>query len=249
MANSNHSKTGNRVLDALTPEALALLRPHFETVPLALNQAIQEPGEKTEFVYFPTCGMISIVAAMADGAAVEIGMAGKEGMFGISIILGDDTPPQKAMVQLPGSALRVRSAQLRRAVEASAEFHGLLLRYAQAVLTTATQSAACNRLHSLEQRCARWLLSARDRAEGDTFPMTHEFLAMMLGVRRPGVTLAVQNFRDGGMITYNHGTMTVLDRVGLETGSCECYRFIQDESNRLLGGKWDRAPRQTIVST
>ena len=236
-SSADRSKTGNRVLDALSPEALALLRPHLETFPLVLGQAIQEPGEKAEYVYFPTGGMISIVAAMADGAAVEIGMAGKEGMFGISIILGDDTPAQKAMVQLPGSALRMRSTQLRRAAQASPELHGLLLRYAQTVLTAATQSAACNRLHSLEQRCARWLLAARDRAEGDTFPITHEFLAMMLGVRRPGVTIAVQNFRDGGMITYNHGTMAVLDRVGLEAASCECYRFIQDESKRLLGGE------------
>jgi len=233
---SDRSKTGNRLLDRLAPEALALLRPHFETFPLELTQAIQEPGEKAEYVYFPTAGMISIVAAMADGSAVEIGMAGKEGMFGISTILGDDTPAQKAMVQLPGSALRVRSAQLRRAAQASAELQGMLLRYAQAVLTTATQSAACNRLHQLEQRCARWLLAAHDRASGDTFPMTHEFLAMMLGVRRPGVTIAVQDFRDGGMITYNHGTMTVLDRAGLETASCECYRFIQGEMARLIGG-------------
>ena len=156
-------------------------------------------------------------------------------MLGVAILLGDDTPSQKAMVQLPGSALRVRSALLRRAAEASTEVRAILLRYAQAMLTTATQSAACNRLHQLEQRCARWLLSARDRASGDTFPMTHEFLAMMLGVRRPGVTIAVQNFRDHGMITYNHGTLTILDRAGLEKASCECYGFIQSETARLIG--------------
>jgi CRP-like cAMP-binding protein len=121
--------------------------------------------------------------------------------------------------------------------EANISFRVLLLRYVQATLATSAQTAACNRLHLLERRCARWLLSAHDRAEQDTFPMTHEFIAMMLGVRRPGVTIAAQALQASGLINYAHGTMTILDRKGLEAASCECYRVIQDEFHRLLSGK------------
>ena len=235
-ANSaNGQKTGNRLLDALPPRILAGLQPGSETIPLETSQVIQEPGAKADYVFFPTSGVISIMVLTADGATVETAMAGKEGMFSISVILGDDHPSQKAIVQLAGSAVRIRSSQMKQAVAEDAELRRLLLRYAQAIMTTATQAAACNRLHQLEQRCARWLLSARDRAEGDTFHITHEFLATMLGVRRPGVTVAVQNYRDSGLIAYSHGSMTILDRAGLEKASCECYRVIQDEFNRLLG--------------
>jgi CRP-like cAMP-binding protein len=228
-------QTGNRLLDAaLSSGRLDALREQFETVSLRHAQSIHEPGERARFVLFPTSGMISIMAAMADGSAVESGIVGKEGMFSVSVLLGDDTPAQKAIVQLAGSAVRVNAAQLREVADADTGLRKMLLRYAQAMLMTATQSAACNRLHSLEQRCARWLLSAHDRAERDTFPITHEFLAIMLGVRRPGVTLAVQSFRDDGMITYNHGSLTILDRAGLERASCECYRFVQTEFSRLL---------------
>jgi CRP-like cAMP-binding protein len=227
-------KVGNRLLDALSAEALERLRPHLEAVSLQADQTIQEPGETAEYVFFPTRGLISMVAMMNDGESVEIGMIGKEGMFSVSAILGDDRPSQRAMVQLAGSGLRMKSELLREEAKANPQLQALLLRYAQVTLSTAAQSAACNRLHLLEQRCARWLLSAHDRAETDTFSMTHEFLAMMLGVRRPGVTVAAQSLQAGGFITYNHGTMTILDRSGMEAASCECYRYIQDEFKRLL---------------
>jgi CRP-like cAMP-binding protein len=232
---SNEQKTGNRLLDALSPRTLAGLQPHFETVPLETNKVLHQPGAKADYVFFPTSGVISIIVMTADGAAVETAMAGKEGMFSVSVVLEDDCPSQKALVQLGGSAIRMRSSQIEQAVAEDAEVRRVLLRYAQAILTTSAQAAACNRLHQLEQRCARWLLSARDRAESDTFHITHEFLATMLGVRRPGVTVAVQNFRDSGLIAYSHGTMSVLDRAGLEKASCECYQVIQDEFRRLLG--------------
>ena len=228
---------GNRLLDALSPDALDRLGPELETVSLAANQTIHEPGETTQHVWFPTHGMISMVAMMNDGESVEIGMIGREGMFGVSAILGDDTPSQRAMVQLAGAGVRMKSETLRQEARANAPLQALLLRYVQATLSTVAQSAACNRLHLLEQRFARWLLSAHDRAEGDTFPMTHEFLAMMLGVRRPGVTVAAQSLQAGGLISYNHGTMTILDRKGLEAVSCECYRFVQAEFDRLLGAE------------
>jgi CRP-like cAMP-binding protein len=226
---------GNRLLDALPSDVREDLRPYLETVSLAANQPIHEPGATATHVFFPTSGLISLVATMTEGDSVEIGMIGREGMFNVAAFLGDDTPSQRAMVQLAGSALRMPTRWLRQKVRENASMSELLLRYAQVTLSTAAQTAACNRLHLLEQRCARWLLSARDRAEGDQFPMTQEFLAMMLGVRRPGVTVAAQSLQAAGTITYNHGTITIIDRAGLEAASCECYRFIQTEFNRLLG--------------
>lgn len=226
---------GNGLLDALPAGARERLRPHLEPVTLAFNETIHKSGQEAEHVYFPTSGLISMVATAGNGLSIEIGMVGKEGMFNISSILGDDRPSHGAMVQLAGGALRTTVALLRRETQADPTFLGLLLRYGQMILTTAAQTAACNRLHLLEQRCARWLLSAHDRAEADKFAMTHEFIAMMLGVRRPGVTLAAQSLQADGLITYNHGTVTVIDRKGLEAASCGCYRFVQDEFARLLG--------------
>lgn len=228
---------GNRLLDAMAPNVLDRFRPHLETVSLRVNQAIHQPGELAKDVFFPTHGLISIVTTMLDGSSVEIGMVGKEGVFSVSAILGDDRPPQNAMVQLPGSALRMPSQLLRHEAHADTTLQGQLLRYVQAKLSMAAQAAGCNRLHTLEQRCARWLLSAHDRAEGDTFPMTHEFMSMMLGVRRAGVTVAAQGLQSRALITYHRGTMTIVDREGLEAASCECYRAIQDEFSRLLGWK------------
>ncbi len=227
--------SGNRILDAMPPNVLERLRPHLETVALESNQTIHEPGAVAEHAFFPTKGLISMIATAGNGLSVEIGMVGNEGMFNVSTILGDDRPSHGAVVQLRGSALRMTSVALQREAQENAALQRLLLRYGQVILITAAQTAACNRLHLLEQRCARWLLSAHDRAETDTFPMTQEFLAMMLGVRRPGVTIAAQAFQADGLITYNHGTMTIVDRTGLEATSCECYRFIQDEFARLLG--------------
>ena len=234
MPRSSHQLSfGNRLLDAL-PQAVRE-RLSLESVALNPNQIIHEAGAIAEHVFFPTSGLISMIASVGNGLSVEIGMVGKEGMFSVSSILGDDRPSHPAMVQLPGRALRMKSAELQREAQAHPALLGLLLRYSQTILTTAAQTAACNRLHLLEQRCARWLLSAHDRAEVDTFPMTQEFLAMMLGVRRPGVTIAAQAFEADGLITYNHGTLTIVDRSGLEAASCACYRFIQDEFARLLG--------------
>jgi CRP-like cAMP-binding protein len=222
-------KTGNRLFDGMPAQSLERLQPNLEPVALALGEPLH-PGKH---VYFPLAGLISVVATMADGASVEVGMIGREGMYSVSAILSEDTPSERAMVQLPGSALRLRVCLLRQEMQAEKSLQKLLLRYVQATVSKVAQSAACNRLHALEQRCARWLLECHDRADADTFPMTHEFLAMMLGVRRPGVSLAAHALQEHGVITYNHGTMTVLDRRGLEAAACECYRVIQDEFGRL----------------
>jgi len=231
-----NSHFGNRLLDALPPELGAVLRPLLEAVPLPAAQVIHEPEDVLDACFFPTHGVISMVALTAEGQSIEIGMIGSEGMFAVGTLLGDDAPAQRAMVQLAGDGLRIGAAALRREVEAHAPLRTLLLRYTQATLSTVAQTAACNRLHLLEQRCARWLLSANDRAGGDTFAMTHEFLAMMLGVRRPGVSVALQALQSSALIAYSHGTMNVLDRAGLEHASCECYAAIQREFARLLPG-------------
>jgi CRP-like cAMP-binding protein len=229
MHNPLDAKTGNRLLDAMSREDVARLRPHLEPVDLVIGEAMSPVSH----VYFPVTGLISVIAAMADGSAIEVGMSGREGMYSISAILSEDVPFQPGMVQLGGRALRIKAQLVRQEMQTQTAVRTLLLRYVLVFMSSVAQSAACNRLHLLEQRCARWLLNCLDRAEGDTFPMTHEFLAMMLGVRRPGVTLAAQALQENGLITYNHGTVSVLDRQGLERVACECYGVIQREFARL----------------
>jgi len=164
-----------------------------------------------------------------------VGIAGREGMLGVQAVLGDDVSLNEAMVQIPGSALRLPAEVLRREAQTSVQLRSVLLRYVQAYLNSATQSAACNRAHLLEQRLARWLLTARDRAGADRLPLTHEFIAMMLGVRRAGVTVAAQSLQSAGLIHYAHGRITIADREGLEVAACECYEVTRREYARLLG--------------
>ncbi len=230
MRRASNTRTGNYLLDALPPESLERLQPHLEPVALVLKARVQ----RVEHVYFPVSGLISVVATMKDGATIEIGMIAREGMYSVSAILSEDTPSETTMVQLPGHALQMKALLLRKAMQADAALQRLLLRYTQATLSAAAQSAACNRLHPLEQRCARWLLACHDRTDADTFPMTHELLAMMLGVRRPGITFAAQALQKNGLIAYSHGSLTVVDRSGLEAAACECYRVIRDEFSRVF---------------
>jgi CRP-like cAMP-binding protein len=227
--------TGNYLLDLLPPAVLDGLRPYLAGEVLSLNRTLQARGKPVKSVFFPTSGMISIVAMLRDGASVEVGIAGREGMLGVQAVLGDDISLNEAMVQIPGSALRMPADVLRREAQASPELRAVLLRYVQAVLNSATQSAACNRAHLLEQRLARWLLTARDRAGTDRLPLTHEFIAMMLGVRRAGVTVAAQSLQTAGLIQYVHGRITIADREGLEVAACECYEVTRREYARLLG--------------
>lgn len=227
-------KTGNSLLDALPPDSLLRLQPLLTGYDLSFGRDIHEPGEILQYAYFPTGGLISVVAAMDDGTSVEIHMVGREGMFGVSSVLGDDRPGNRAMVQIAGHALRMKADVLQREIATDLSMQRLLLRYTCAVFASVGQSAACNRLHQLEQRCARWLLGCSDRAESDRFEITQDFLAMMLGVHRPGVTLAAQSLQSDGLITYNHGSMRIVDRKGLEARSCECYGAIRDEFKRLL---------------
>jgi CRP-like cAMP-binding protein len=187
-------------------------------------------------VYFPHRGVISMLTVMPDGSAVESATVGPEGMAGIPVFLGAEQMASNAFVQVPGEAARIEAGAFRRVIADSPALHRLLLRYTLALMNQMMQSAACNRTHAVEERCARWLLMTQDRVHGDTFPLTQEFLAQMLGVRRPTVSIAAGMLAKAGLISYVRGEMMILDRQALETASCECYRIIADEFEMLIGG-------------
>jgi CRP-like cAMP-binding protein len=225
----------NRLLAALPAGDLAWLRPQLESVEFASRSILHAPGEPVTGVHFPETGWISMLATLENGDAAEVGLVGREGMVGLPLLLGTDRSPFEAMVQSSGSALRLPADAFQEALERSAALHRLLLRYALAFSVQVAQTAACNGRHHIEQRLARWMLMAHDRSEGDGFPMTHEFLSMMLGVRRAGVTVAAGALQRAGLIQYERGRMTITDRDGLEAGACDCYDLVRREYTRLFG--------------
>ena len=224
----------NRLLAALPAEEYAPLLPHLELVDMPTGRGIYEAGETPHHVYFPLTGCASVVVGMADGALVEAGTVGREGLVGLAAFLGTDTGPLTTIAQVPGTFARLPVAVFRDAAAPGSHLHTLLLRFTQAFYVLAAQSAGCNRLHPIEGRCARWLLLTHDRAAGDSFHLTHEFLGYMLGVRRPSVSLAAATLQKAGFITYHRGEITILDRPGLEAAACECYAIIAGEYERLL---------------
>jgi CRP-like cAMP-binding protein len=224
----------NRLLARLPEEELELLRPLLQHMPLPVAMIVYEAHEPITHVYFVRSGVISMVADLHDGQ-VEIGTIGCEGFAGLPIVLGADTMPSRAFVQVPGDALRMSADDLRRVMEESPAIRRLLLRYALALFDQAAQNAACNRLHALEQRCARWLLMTHDRVDGDLLPLKQQFLAEMLGVHRPAVTVAAGSLQRAGMIRYSRGKVRVVDRPALEAAACECYAIIARRTGRLLG--------------
>ena len=224
----------NRLLCALTGEDLDLLRSHLEAVPLPHKQTLSKPDTPIDHVYFPQEGMVSLVQPLENGAIIEVGMIGNEGLVGVPVLLGADTSPLEAMVQIPGSALRMPASIFREEANQRPALMRLLLRYVQALHTQVSLTPACNGRHTLPERLARWLLTARDRAISDRLPLSHEFLSMMLGVRRAGVTVAVATLKAAGLIRNTHGQVTITDRQGLEAACCECYRTVRNEYQRLL---------------
>jgi CRP-like cAMP-binding protein len=224
----------NRLLLALSREDLDPLRRHLEPVPLTHKLILSSSNTPIDCVYFPQEGMVSLVQPLENGAMIEVGMIGNEGFVGVPVLLGADTSPLEAMVQIPGSALRMRASVFREEAGRRTALLGLLLRYVQALHIQVTLSAACNGRHSLPERLARWLLTARDRATSDQLPLSHEFLSMMLGVRRAGVTVAVGTLKAAGLIHNTHGQVTILDRQGLEGACCECYHTVRNEYQRLV---------------
>ena len=226
----------NRLLAALPAPEAERLRPRLERVSLGLAEPLYEAGARIERVYFPLGGMFSLLITMADGSAVEVGTVGNEGLIGLPVFLGSERSPTAVICQVPGEACRMAAEAFREEVGRGGALAGLILHYTQAVLNQISQSVACNLLHSVEQRLGRWLLMSHDRAGADEFPMTHQFLAEMLGVRRPSVSVTAAKLQEAGLIGYHRGRIAVLDREGLEAASCECYRVVRDEFDRLRGG-------------
>ena len=211
------------------------LRPHLKEVPLNFRDRLYEAGEPLDHVWFPNSGVVSMVTELVDGNPVELATVGPEGMVGVALILGSDRMEHVAFNQIAGDALRMDAAQFRSSLEQCPALHRLLLRYTAALMQQISQGAACNRMHSVEERCARWLLMTHDRVYKSKFSLTQEFLGQMLGVRRPTVSLAAGMLQKAGLIHYVRGEITICDREGLERVACECYEVIRREFERLVG--------------
>lgn len=225
----------NQLLARLPKKEYERLLPHLELISFVLGEVVYESGGQMSYIYFPTTAIISLLYVMEDGASAEIGVAGNEGLVGIALFMGGNTVPNRAVVQSAGEALRMKAKVLQDEFGRGGTFQRLLLRYTQALMTQMSQTAVCNRLHTVEQQLCRWLLLSRDRLSSDELVMTQELIANMLGVRREGITYAAQRLQETGLISYVRGRIRILDRPGLEAAVCECYRVVKDEYDRLLG--------------
>jgi CRP-like cAMP-binding protein len=225
----------NHLLAALPTEEYARIIGDFEPVELSARQVIWKADAPIRSVYFPRTCVCSLLTPLADEMPVESATVGKEGMVGAPVLLGVASAPAMCVAQIAGEALRVDSERVRAWMIGDGALPGLLLRYTQALHDQTSQSVACNRRHEMEERCARWLLMTHDRVGANTFTLTHEFLAAMLGVRRASVTVAAGILQKAGLIRYSRGKITVLDRAGLEQASCECYRVVRERYERTVG--------------
>jgi CRP-like cAMP-binding protein len=224
----------NRLIAALPCDVYERLEPRLELVPLALGEVIYEPNDALSHVYFPTTAIVSLLYTMENGTSAEIGVVGCDGVVGIAVFMGGDTTPNRAVVQSAGNAFRLPLDAFRDEFRRIGDLHRLLLLYTQALLTQMSQTAVCNRLHSVEQQLCRWLLLSHDRLASDELVMTQELIANMLGVRREGVSVAAHRLQSAGLIRYKRGHITIVDRSGLESRVCECYRVVKTECDRLL---------------
>jgi CRP-like cAMP-binding protein len=223
----------NRILRALDPQTFERVSPRLERVTLEQRDILHDYDKPIEHVYFPENCVGSVVGVMADASAVETATIGFEGMVGIMLFFGTDRMAAQAFCQVPGEAYRMQAAEFRQIIT-TPTVHSMLGRYTQALFTQVGQSSACNRMHAMTQRCARWLLQTHDRVHADEFTLTQDFLAQMLGVRRATVTEAAGALQDAGVIAYKHGRITMLDRPRLEGMCCECYSIIAREYDRLI---------------
>ena len=224
----------NRLLAALPSAVFTRWLPQLEPVDLPLARVLYESGVALDHLYFPTTSIISLLYVMENGASAEIGVVGNEGAVGISLFMGGQTTPSRAVVQSGGDGFRLRAAVLMEEFNKGGPVLHLLLRYTQALITQMAQTAVCNRHHSLDQQLCRWLLLSLDRLNSNQLVMTQELIANMLGVRREGVTEAAGRLQQAGLISYRRGQITVLNREGLEQRSCECYAVVSKEYERLL---------------
>ncbi|HST21694.1 MAG TPA: Crp/Fnr family transcriptional regulator [Blastocatellia bacterium] len=227
-------KIENRILRALPAKEYKRLVAHLEQVPLPFAEVLYEPGDTIEYVYFPNVGVVSLLSTVEDRSTLEVGVIGNEGMVGLSVLLGVKTSPNRALVQGEGSAMRMKAATLRKAMNGDGSLQKLLYLSTHALMTQISQSAACNRFHIVEARLARWLLMTHDRTGTDEFRLTQQFLSDMLGVRRVGVTNAATALQKNKLITYSRGQITVLNRAGLEAAACKCYSIIKAEYDSFL---------------
>ena len=237
MATNQVTPTGageNRILAALPPAERARLVPRLDLMDVEIGRSYQARGEPTTFVYFPVSGLFSLLSTQEDGRTVEVGALGREGFVGLPVLFADEAPAFDTIGQVAGTAWRMRAADLGAELRADGPLRRLLLRCAQAQLTQSGQTAACNRLHEIDLRAARWLLHCADWVGRERFGLTQEFLAYMLGVRRPTVTTAAALLQRAGFITYHRGVIEITDRPGLEGAACGCYALIRDEYRRLI---------------
>ncbi|HML00856.1 MAG TPA: Crp/Fnr family transcriptional regulator [Acidimicrobiales bacterium] len=231
------AQLGNRLLDSLPLPDRRRVAALLEREKGEHKQMLYDHGACIEALHFPVDAVASILTTLSDGAGVEIATVGNEGMLGSLVLLGSDAMPTRTFcqIQVPGEMLRMERASFVEALSSNDSFRNVVQLYVQAFFSQIAQQVACNALHSVEERCCRWLLLTHDRVHKDTFPITHEFLAQMLGVRRASVTLAAGALQAAGLISYRRGEMVILDREGLEDASCECYQLLRDEFDRLLG--------------
>lgn len=232
--NASYSPKQNHLLDALPEDDYIRIQGMLEYIPLPLGQALYESGGHLKHVYFPTTAIVSLLYVLESGASAEIAVVGNEGILGISLFMGGETTPSRAVVQSAGHGYRMRASLLKEEFNRAGPMMHLLLRYTQALITQMAQTAVCNRHHSIEQQLCRWLLLSLDRLSSDELNMTQELIANMLGVRREGVTEAAGKLQRAGLIEYARGHIRVLDRPRLEAEVCECYQVVKTEFERLL---------------
>jgi CRP-like cAMP-binding protein len=234
MPKADHNPRSNHLLDALPAEERDRLFPHLTLIELPLGMSVYESGDKLRHIYFPTDSIVSLLFVLKDGASAEIAVVGNEGAVGVSLFMGGETTPSRAIVQSAGFAYRLTGARLKEEFDRHGHLLHILLRYTQSLITQMSQTAVCNRHHSVDQQLCRWLLLSLDRLPTNRLTMTQELIANMLGVRREGVTTAAGKLQQQGAIKYSRGSITVVDRPLLEELSCECYAVVKKETDRLL---------------
>jgi len=228
-------RDANHILAALPGSEYRRIAPKLEAAPFRRGQTLYELDKPITHVYFPGNGVASMVTRLEEGGIIEVATIGNEGVVGLSAYVGNGRSVMEVFVQIPGDAVRLRADIFRRVIQGSPAWRDLVRRYSQALLTQVGQSAACNRAHSVEKRCARWLLMSHDRVLGNEIALTQEYLGEMLGVRRASVTQAASKLKRRKLIDYHRGKIRVLDRKGLERAACECYKFIREHQDRLVG--------------
>jgi CRP-like cAMP-binding protein len=231
---TSHDLSRNRLLAALPKDELQRWLPHLQYLEMELGQVLSEFGSRSQYVYFPTTAIISLLYVMKNGASAEIAVVGHEGVVGISLFMGGEYTPGRAVVQIAGGGFRLAAKAVKEEFDLGGKVLHLLLRYTQALITQMAQTAACNRHHSVDQQLCRWLLLSLDRTQSNELVMTQDLIANMLGVRREGVNEAALALQKAGLIDYKRGRIYVLDRQGLEGRACECYAVVREEYNRLL---------------